>query len=108
MNKGSRIVLVSKAPFAWGDEQSDSKEPIRHAAFTDKQLALSVLNDHNDSVSQNDNEVKPSAALSEPAITCEWSESNYFEDGKTYSVAEFDALMEQADSEMVAEHQRLQ
>lgn len=80
----------------------DSKEPIRHAAFTDKQLALSVLNDSNDSVSQNDNEVKPSAALSEPTITCEWSESNYFEDGKTYSVAEFDALMEQADSEMVA------
>lgn len=30
------------------------------------------------------------------------AESNYFEDGKTYSVAEFDALMEQADSEMVA------
>lgn len=80
----------------------DSKEPIRHAAFTDKQLALSVLNDSNDSVSQNDNEVKTSAALSEPTITCEWSESNYFEDGKTYSVAEFDALMEQADSEMVA------
>lgn len=80
----------------------DSKEPIRHAAFTDKQLALSVLNDSNDSVSQNDNEVKTSAALSEPTITCEWSESNYFEDGKTYSVAEFDSLMEQADSEMVA------
>lgn len=80
----------------------DSKEPIRHAAFTDKQLALSVLNDSNDSVSQNDNEVKTSAALSEPTITCEWSESNYFEDGKTYSVAEFDTLMEQTDSEMVA------
>ena len=80
----------------------DSKEPIRHAALTDKQLALSVLNDSNDSVSQNDNEVKTSAALSEPTITCEWSESNYFEDGKTYSVAEFDTLMEQADSEMVA------
>ena len=48
------------------------------------------------------NGVKTSAALSEPTITCEWSESNYFEDGKTYSVAEFDTLMEQADSEMVA------
>mgnify|MGYP000394602220 FL=1 len=48
------------------------------------------------------NGVKTSAALSETTITCEWSESNYFEDGKTYSVAEFDALMEQADSEMVA------
>ena len=48
------------------------------------------------------NGVKTSAALSEPTITCEWSETNYFEDGKTYSVAEFDTLMEQADSEMVA------
>lgn len=48
------------------------------------------------------NDVKSSATLSEPTITCEWSESNYFEDGKTYSVAEFDTLMEQADSEMVA------
>lgn len=34
-----------------------------------------------------------------PTITCEWSESNYFEDGKTYSVYEFDNLMEQADKE---------
>ena len=129
--------------------QDIKTEPIRHAAFTDKQLALSVLNgsdisiselfkvvkqydndfyinhseqksqelssvlglqsskglnnlDSKDRVSQNDNDVKSSAALSEPTITCEWSESNYFEDGKTYSVAEFDTLMEQADSEMVA------
>ena len=48
------------------------------------------------------NDVKSFTTLSEPTITCEWSESNYFEDGKTYSVAEFDTLMEQADSEMVA------
>ena len=48
------------------------------------------------------NDVKSFTTLSEPTITCEWSESNYFEDGKTYSVAEFDSLMEQADSEMVA------
>ena len=48
------------------------------------------------------NDVKSFTNLSEPTITCEWSESNYFEDGKTYSVAEFDTLMEQADSEMVA------
>ena len=48
------------------------------------------------------NDVKSFTTLSEPTVTCEWSESNYFEDGKTYSVAEFDTLMEQADSEMVA------
>ena len=37
-----------------------------------------------------------------PTITCEWSESSAFEDGKTYSVAEFDRIMKQADDEHVA------
>ncbi len=54
------------------------------------------------SADKSSNDVKSFTTLSEPTITCEWSESNYFEDGKTYSVAEFDTLMEQADSEMVA------
>ncbi len=35
-------------------------------------------------------------------ITCEWSESNAFEGGKTYSVAEFDRIMETADTERIA------
>ncbi|MCM1277124.1 MAG: hypothetical protein NC299_17480, partial [Lachnospiraceae bacterium] len=37
-----------------------------------------------------------------PTITCEFSESRVFEIGKTYSVAEFDALMKQADDDFVA------
>lgn len=37
-----------------------------------------------------------------PTIKCEWSESPVFEDGKIYSVAEFDRLMKQADDERVA------
>ena len=32
-------------------------------------------------------------------VTCEWSESNVFEGGKMYTVAEFDRLMAAADSE---------
>lgn len=36
-----------------------------------------------------------------PTITCEWSESNVFEDGKTYSIYEFDRLMKQADDERI-------
>lgn len=31
-----------------------------------------------------------------PSITCNWSESSLFEDGKTYSVAEFDSIMAKA------------
>ena len=50
------------------------------------------------SVSPEDNS---NATLSKDTvtITCNWSERNAFEDGKTYSVAEFDRIMEQADRE---------
>ena len=50
------------------------------------------------SVSPEDNS---NATLSKDTvtITCNWNESNAFEDGKTYSVAEFDRIMEQADRE---------
>lgn len=40
--------------------------------------------------------------LTVPVILCEWSESHVFEDGRTYSIAEFDLLMKQADNEHVA------
>ena len=36
-----------------------------------------------------------------PTITCDWSESPVFENGKTYSVSEFDTLMKNADDEWV-------
>lgn len=36
-----------------------------------------------------------------PTITCEFSESTAFEDGKTYSVAEFDRIMANADAEHI-------
>lgn len=39
-----------------------------------------------------------------PTITCEWSESNVFEDGRTYSVYEFDTIMKQADKEHFEGH----
>lgn len=34
-----------------------------------------------------------------PSITCNWSESSLFKDGKTYFVAEFDSIMAKADKE---------
>ncbi|HCF83456.1 MAG TPA: hypothetical protein DER68_05940, partial [Ruminococcaceae bacterium] len=49
----------------------------------------------------------PTAAepVKKPTITCEWSESSVFEDGKTYSVLEFDELMKRADREWVEKKQ---
>lgn len=37
-----------------------------------------------------------------PTITCEWSESSIFENGKIYSVYEFDRLMKVADDKQIA------
>lgn len=41
-----------------------------------------------------------------PTITCEWSEHPDFEDGKTYSVSEFDRIMKKADSEWCENRQK--
>ena len=40
-----------------------------------------------------------------PTITCDWSESPVFENGKIYSVSEFDTLMKNADDEWVEQRQ---
>lgn len=40
-----------------------------------------------------------------PTIICDWSESPVFENGKTYSVSEFDTLMKNADDEWVEQRQ---
>lgn len=40
-----------------------------------------------------------------PTITCDWSESPVFDNGKTYSVSEFDTLMKNADDEWVEQRQ---
>ena len=41
-----------------------------------------------------------------PTITCEWSESPAFEDGKTYSVLEFDTIMKREDSDWRAKREQ--
>lgn len=76
--------------------------------------ALSVL-DFDDLVSLSDDEKaaalekRSNSGLAEkeklPTITCEWSESEAFKDGKTYSVYDFDRIMEQADREWIEKRQ---
>jgi len=53
-------------------------------------------------ISEND---KIHQSDTHPTITCEWSESSAFEDGKTYTVAEFDSIMKQADNEWIKQRQ---
>ena len=56
-----------------------------------------------DSISENRATYSTNSA---PTITCEWSESAVFEEGKTYSVLEFDTLMKRADSEWIEKRQQ--
>lgn len=50
----------------------------------------------------NNAAVSNTEKLTVPVILCEWSESRVFENGKTYSIDEFDSLMQKADDEHVA------
>ena len=54
------------------------------------------------SITKNDELYKSDTS---PTITCEWSESSAFEDSKTYTIAEFDRIMKQADDDWVKQRQ---
>lgn len=71
-----------------------------------------ITSNNSDKNSENEivpiNEPEQTESVQEiirPTITCDWSESPVFENGKTYSVSEFDKLMKNADDEWVEQRQ---
>lgn len=48
---------------------------------------------------KSDTEIFDREKVVRPTITCEWSEHPDFEDGKTYSISEFDHIMKKADTD---------
>ncbi len=78
----------------------DTSFPLLQKEFTradfDAKVKENPLNDH---LKVPDEQPQPTIPL--PNVKCEWSESSHFEDGKIYSVADFDRIMKQADSERV-------
>ncbi|WP_373165047.1 LPD11 domain-containing protein [Agathobaculum sp. Marseille-P7918] len=61
---------------------------------------LRIVGDFPDQTAQA--QVNPPKPAEVPYVICNWSESPIFEDGKQYSIYEFDTLMKQADDERVA------
>lgn len=53
----------------------------------------------NEDISVSAPEQDESATTDYVTITCNWCESSVFEEGKTYTIAEFDRIMERADRE---------
>lgn len=92
----------------WYDRQAEIESNSTSAFFVPEkqnneqlQLELEPQIETKSKETAAENEVKENN-ISVPTITCEWSESTVFEDGKTYSISEFDRLMKEADAERVA------
>lgn len=82
--------------------QLEFEQPLSEQTNTSKEktdITQLVNISENDKIHQSD---------TYPTITCEWSESSAFEDGKTYTVAEFDSIMKQADNEWIKQSVALQ
>ena len=76
------------------------------ALYVSSEEIVNQFNSENEIVPINEPEqTEPKQGNIRPTITCDWSESPVFENGKTYSVSEFDTLMKNADDEWVEQRQ---
>lgn len=74
--------------------------------ISEQEEIVNQFNSENEIVPINEPEqTEPVQEIIRPTITCDWSESPVFENGKTYSVSEFDKLMKNADDEWVEQRQ---
>ena len=94
MNPG----VIETEKFPSGELEQDEEEQT--SLFNDAPGRISSdeinLSDFDDVV---DEPISEKEIIGGITVTCEWSESNVFEGGKMYTVAEFDRLMAAADSE---------
>lgn len=99
------------------DEDKLNSDPFIQQVMADAESDASALNVSSEEIvnqfnSENEivpinepEQTEPKQGNIRPTITCDWSESPVFENGKTYSVSEFDTLMKNADDEWVEQRQ---
>lgn len=90
-NKAQEVAKQNNLPFS--DKFSMGFEDDFDTAVYDGSMSA----DDYEKLQQAD--IEPKA--DRPTITCDWSEHSAFENGKTYSVADFDRIMKSADAEWV-------
>lgn len=81
---------------------SDTDMPLFIKNFTKEEFEKQLDSHYGNKSLRVEKSLQQNVESEIPTITCEWSESNAFEDGKTYSVYEFDKIMKEADEERVA------
>lgn len=90
----------------------DSRFPLLSTEMSkeefERRITENTLNEHLYAAEQqsntdtaNESVTAESEQSNDITITCEWSEHSAFENGKTYSVADFDRIMKSADDEWV-------
>ena len=99
------------------DEDKLNSDPFIQQVMADAESDAGALNVSSEEIVNQfnlENEIvpinepeqtEPKQGNIRPTITCDWSESPVFENGKTYSVSEFDTLMKNADDEWVEQRQ---
>lgn len=99
------------------DEDKLNSDPFIQQVMADAESDAGALNVSSEEIVNqfnSENEIvpinepvqtEPVQEIIRPTITCDWSESPVFENGKTYSVSEFDKLMKNADDEWVEQRQ---
>ena len=96
LSNSSAMELINRAESEIGFDRVFSFKKLDNGSYDNgTDLSFSEWNNENHIFAE-----KPQQKL--PTITCNWSESPEFEDGKTYSVLEFDTIMKQADEEHIS------
>lgn len=89
------------------DEDKLNSDPFIQQVMADAESDAGALNVSSEEIVpiNEPEQTEPVQEIIRPTITCDWSESPVFENGKTYSVSEFDKLMKNADDEWVEQRQ---
>lgn len=94
------------------DEDKLNSDPFIQQVMADAETDAGALKVSSEEIVNQFNSESEAVPVNEPeqgnirpTITCDWSESPVFENGKTYSVSEFDTLMKNADDEWVEQRQ---
>lgn len=96
LSNSSAMELINRAESEIGFDRVFSFKKLDNGSYDNgTDLSFSDWNNENHIFAE-----QPQQKL--PTITCNWSESPEFEDGKTYSVLEFDTIMKQADEEHIS------
>ena len=100
LSNSSAMELINRAESEIGFDRVFSFKKLDNGSYDNgTDLSFSDWNNENHIFAE-----KPQQKF--PTITCDWSESFAFEEGKTYSALEFDTIMKREDEDWISKRQQ--